>query len=151
MGVWMGGVISTTIVHLFSGYAKSDGGLKAFYSILHILDIVTLPSALGTFVTGVLLAWLTAWGFFKYKWVIYTESVVVLDGLLAIFLGGSAASTLDALVEAEGLSAMQNPEYVSAWNMLAIQGIVTSLLLASAAFVSVLKPWRKREGAEPTT
>ena len=144
MGLWIGAVITQMVIILFSGNATSDGGLKAMCAVPQILNIVTGPSFLGTVITGVFLAWLTPWRFFKHKWVIYTMVIVVLDVLIAQILGEPAVNKLAALAGAEGLSALQNPEYVSAWNRVIIAGTATSLLLISAAFVSVLKPWRKR-------
>jgi hypothetical protein len=116
-----------------------------------ILAVVSGPGIFGTFITGLLLAWLTPWGFFKHKWVIYALAVVVLNQLLYPILELPLLSKLSALVDAEGLSALQNPEYISAWNRVIILLMVVWLLFISAAFVSVLKPWRKREGAEATS
>jgi len=74
--------------------------------------------------------------------------VVILDIGVAQIFGEPVVNKMAALAEAEGLSALQNPEYVSAWNRLVILTIVTSLLLISALFVSVMKPWRKRKEVE---
>jgi hypothetical protein len=74
--------------------------------------------------------------------------VVVLDLVISQIFGEPAVSKMAALAEAEGLGALQNPEYISAWNRLIIMAIVTLLLLISAIFVSVMKPWRKRKETE---
>ena len=151
MGLWIGAVVTQFVIISFTDHAQSTGGLQAMYKVPDILNVVTAPSAFGTLVTGVLLSWLTPWGFFKYKWVIYLMAICVIDGLIVFILSDPAIRKLSTLAEAEGLSALQNPDYISAWNGLIIVGIVTSLLLISAIFVSVIKPWRKREGAEATT
>jgi uncharacterized membrane protein len=148
MVLWIGAVVSQVIILMFSGLAKSDGALQAFNAVPQILNIVTAPGGLGTIITGVLLAWLTPWGFFKHKWIIYTMVVVVLDLVVAQIFGEPMVNKMATLAEAEGLSALQNPEYISAWNGLIIMVIVTSLLLISAVFVSVIKPWRKRKELE---
>ena len=148
MGLWVGAIISQVVVLLFTGLVQSDGGLRAMYKIPDILNIVTAPAGLGTIVTGLLLAWLTPWGFFKHKWVIYSMSMVVIDLLIVFVLSDPAISKLSALVEAEGLGALQNPEYVSTWKRFIIIAAVCPLFLISAAFVSVLKPWRKHKEAE---
>ena len=148
MGLWIGAVVAQFVIISFTGHAHSAGELQAMYKVPDILNVVTAPAAFGTVVTGVLLSWLTPWGFFKHKWVIYVIAMVAIDGLFVFMLSDPAILKLATLVEAEGLSALQNPEYISAWNRLIIAGIVTPLLLISAAFVSVLKPWRKHEGAE---
>lgn len=151
MGLWIGAVVTQFVIISFTGQAQSAGGLQAMYKIPDILNVVTGPCAFGTLVTGVLLSWLTPWGFFKHKWVIYLIAMAVIDGLIVFILSDPAIRKLATLAEAEGLSALQNPEYISAWNGLIIVGIVTSLLLISAIFVSVIKPWRKREEAKATT
>jgi hypothetical protein len=51
-------------------------------------------------------------------------------------------------VNAGGLRALQNPEYTGAWNRLIIIQTVYLLLLISMVFISVIKPWEKRERAE---
>jgi uncharacterized membrane protein len=151
MGLWIGAIISQVVILSFTGLAKSDGGLQAMYKIPDILNTVTAPAGLGTIITGILLAWLTPWGFFKHKWVIYTMSMVVLDLLVVFTLSDPMLSKLAALVEAEGLDVWQNPEYISAWNKFIIVAAVCPLFTISAAFVSVIKPWRKHEGAEAAT
>jgi hypothetical protein len=150
MGIWIGAVVSQVIILSFTGLAQSDGGLQAMYKIPDILNIVTGAGAFGTIITGILLAWLTPWGFFKHKWVVYTMGMVVLDMLIVFILSDPALGKLSALVEAEGLVALRNPEYISTWNWFIIVMAVCPLPLLSAVFVSVIKPWRKREGAEPT-
>jgi uncharacterized membrane protein len=148
MMLWIGAIVSQVVILMFSGLAKSDGALQAFQAVPQILNILTGPGCLGTIVTGVLLAWLTPWGFFKHKWIVYTMVVVVLDLVIAQIFGEPMVNKMATLAEAEGLSALQNPEYISAWNGLIIMSIVTLLLLISALFVSVMKPWRKRKEAE---
>ena len=148
MGLWVGAIISQVVILLFTSLAKSDDGLRAMYKIPDILNIVTGPAGFGTIITGVLLAWLTPWGFFKHKWVMYSMGMVVLDLLLVFIFSDPLLIKLSALVEAEGIGALQNPEYVSTWNRFVIVMAVCPLALLSAVFVSVLKPWRKREGTE---
>ena len=118
------------------------------YKIPDILNIVTMPGGLGTIITGILLAWLTPWGFFKHKWVIYSMGMVVLDLLIVFIFSDPLLIELSELVEAEGVGALQNPEYISTWNRFFIVAIICPLPLLSAVFVSVIKPWRKRGEAE---
>ena len=152
MGAWIGVGISETIIPFFTGNASNGGELYAYYASVNVLDdFIIVPCAIGTLITGLLLAWQTAWGFFKHGWVIYAEAATIVAILLGVIWLGPAIDTLVAISEVEGLSALQNPEYVSAWNIGAILGIVWLLLLISAVFISVLKPWRKREGAEAAT
>jgi len=150
MGLWVGAIISELVIFASTGSARSDGGLQAMYQIGDILVPVFGACASGTIITGLLLSWLTPWGFFKHKWVIYTIAVTVLYLLVQFALIEPLGSKLAALVEAGGLRALQNPEYINTWNRFIILGMVNALLFISMAFVSVIKPWHKREGAEAT-
>jgi hypothetical protein len=148
MGVYIGGNIIELVILAFMGSAQSDGGLQAMYQILYKLSIPIAPCAIGTLVTGLLLSWLTPWGFFKHKWVIYTGVITVLVTLVYLPLAMLLTGKLTDLVEAGGLNALQNPEYISAWNRLITNQVVYLLLLISMIFISVIKPWEKRNRAE---
>jgi uncharacterized membrane protein len=149
MTIYIGGIISELVIIASMGSARSDGGLQAMYQIIGRLPIAIAPAMTLTIITGLLLAWLTPWGF-KHKWVVYTIAIAVLITLVNFTLSQPLLSRLAALVEAGGLLALQNPEYMSTWNMVIILDMVKLLLYVSAAFVSVIKPWRRREGAEAT-
>jgi uncharacterized membrane protein len=151
MALYVGGVISKVVILASTGSAQSDGGLQAMYQIFDALAIVNGMGIFFTFITGLLLAWLTPWGFFKHKWVIYTLAVVVFNLIIYFALGQPLESTPASLAEAEGLGALQNPEYISALTWSIIYEMVVWLLFISAAFVSVIKPWHKREAAEATS
>jgi uncharacterized membrane protein len=145
------GNISVLVIFASTGSAQSDGGLQAMYKIPDMLSLAVAPCAVGTFITGLLLSWLTPWGFFRHKWVVYTLAVGILVTLVFFILSLPLSSKLTGLAEAEGLRALQNPEYISARNTLIVLEPVKLLLVISAAFVSVIKPWRKRDGAEATS
>lgn len=151
VGLWIGVGIGEILVLLSSGNATDGSALNTYYAVDKVLSPIVRSSGLLAIITGVLLAWLTTWGFFKYKWVIYTIIIVILDILITSIWCAPAINKMAALAGAEGLSALQNPEYMSARNTAIISGIVPLLLLISAVFVSVIKPWRKYQGAEAAT
>jgi len=148
MGLFMGSFISESFIIASKGSAQSDCALQAMYKIVDTFGIVNGPCGGGIIITGVLLSWLTPWGFFKHKWVVYKIAATFLYLLVFFALCLPLVGKLAALAEAGGLSALQNPEYISDWNRLIILYTFCTLLLISAVFVSVIKPWRKREGAE---
>ena len=150
MGLYIGGNISELVIFASTGSAQSDGGLQAMYNIPGFHFSIA-PCAIGTLVTGLLLSWLTPWGFFKHKWVVYTGVIMVLVTIVYLPLMLPLTGKLTDLVNAGGLSALQNPEYVSAWNRLIIIQTVYLLLLISMVFISVIKPWEKRERAKATS
>ena len=151
VGAFIGGIFGEMIILLFSGNATDDSALNATYAVHQLPDLVGGIGLIGTIITALLLCWLTHWGFFKYKWVIYSEVAVILGCLNAIIWKSPAIGKLAALAEVEGLSALQNPEYVSAWNTSIIFTIVCLVIIISVVFVSVLKPWREHESVEAAT
>ena len=146
MGLYIGGNISELVIFASAGSAQSDGGLQAMYNIPGFHFSIA-PCAIGTLVTGLLLSWLTPWGFFKHKWVVYTFAGTILSFLIYFPLILPVTNKLASLVDVGGLHALQNPEYISAWNRLIIIQVVYLLLLISMVFISVIKPWEKREKA----
>jgi hypothetical protein len=151
IGVYIGGNIIELVIIASMGSAQSDGGLQAMYQIFDKLSIPIAPCAIGTLVTGLLLSWLTPWGFFKHKWVVYTGVTTVLVTIVYLPLALLLNSKLASLVDTGGLRALQNPEYISTWNRFIIIQVVYLLLLISMIFISVIKPWEKRERAEATS
>jgi hypothetical protein len=149
MGLFMGVVITELVIIASTGSAQSDSGLQDMYKIVDTIGSVLGPTGgSGIIITGVLLAWLTPWGFFKHKWVVYKIAGTVLYLLISFALALPLVGKLAALAEAGGLSALQNPEYISLWNWVIILDTVNTLLLISMVFISEIKPWHKREGAE---
>ncbi len=150
MGLFIGAEISALVVILSTGSAQSDGGLQAMYKIADTFGIIAGPAGSGIIITGLLLSWLTPWGFFKHKWVVYKIAGTVLYLLISFALFQPLVGKLAALAEAGGLGALQNPEYINTCTWCIIYDTVAWLLLISAAFVSVIKPWEKRERAAAT-
>jgi uncharacterized membrane protein len=148
MGAWIGAALSATIMHVIVGSAPDGSALHAYWVAVKLFDSIIIPSAVLTLITGLLLCWQTAWGFFKNGWVIYSGIVAIVAILLGAIWLGPSVTDLIAVSETEGLSALQSPAYTSARNTIAILGIVQPVILISAVFTSVLKPWRKHEKAE---
>ena len=151
MAVFISGNICLLVIFVFTGSAQSDGGLQAMYNIPDKFSIAIAPCAAGTFITGLLLSWLTPWGFFKHKWVVYTLAGTILSFLIYFPIILPLTIKLVDLVNAGGLLALQNPEYTSARNRLIIIQTVYLLLMISIVFISVIKPWEKHERTEATS
>ena len=149
---WIGAQICETIITLMVGSASDGSALHAYYTILSLLDYsIIIPCAVLTLITGLLLCWLTAWGFFKHGWVIYSlvgTIVVMIVGMIWLAPGKADLLTIS---ETEGLAALQSPVYTSTWNTVAILSIVVQVITASVVFISALKPWRKRAGVQATS
>ena len=76
-GAWIGALLSATIISFIAGSASDGSALHANYATVKLLDSIIVPSAVLTLITGLLLCWLTAWGFFKHGWVMHERGPVV--------------------------------------------------------------------------
>jgi len=148
---WIGAQICEAIITLVVGSAPDASALHTYYTILSLLDYsIIIPCATLTLITGLLLCWLTAWGFFKNGWVIYSEVGTIVVMVVGMVWLAPGKANLLTIVETEGLAALQNPVYTSTWNTVAVLSIVVTVITTSIIFISFFKPWRKREGAEAT-
>jgi uncharacterized membrane protein len=147
-GLWIGAQMCSNIIFFMAGSASDGSTLHAYYTTVSWLDYsIIIPSAVLTLITGLLLCWLTTWGFFKNGWVIYSGvAAIVVMVVGAIWLAPGKADLL-TISETEGLTALQSPAYTT----IAILNIVVQVIVASVVFISALKPWRKREGAEASS
>ena len=108
IGIWIGTVINSNIIKFSAENATDSGALYGYYSSLMILNPVFIVSTIGTLITGVFLAWLTPWRFFKYKWVIYSETIFILALIIAMVWIDPSVSKVTAIVKAEGMGACQS-------------------------------------------
>jgi uncharacterized membrane protein len=151
-GSWIGSQICSNMVFFAAGSASDGIAFHAYHANALLLDfMVTIPCAVLTLITGLLLCWLTTWGFFKNGWVIYSlVAAIVVMMVGAIWLAPGKVELL-AISEREGLTALQSPAYTSTWNTVAVLNVLVTIITTSAVFISAFKPWRKRAGAEATS
>lgn len=123
-GVYIGAQICSDIILFMAGSASDGSALHAYYATVSLLDLIIIPSVILTLITGLLLCWLTTWGFFKNGWVIYSEVVVIVAMLVGVIWLAPGKSDLLNISETEGLAALQSPVYTSTWNTVTILSIV---------------------------
>jgi hypothetical protein len=151
---WIGAAITINIIPFVTGNTTSGAELYAYNEAIKMGDLIIIPCGILCVITGLLLCWLTNWGFFKY-WSVIVPGVVA---IAAIVFGtvclGPWTNDLVRISKAEGLAALQNGEYLYALRMIKILGTVQILILIFAAFVSVIKPWgrigKTKDEAEPS-
>ena len=60
------------LIGLLKGHVPNGDELYAFNAAIKLLDdFIIIPAAMGSLITGILLCWLTNWGFFKFNWIIF--------------------------------------------------------------------------------
>ena len=139
--IWIGAGITTTIILFVTGNTTSGAELYAYNRAIQMGDFIIIPCAVLCVITGLLLCWLTPWGFFKYWSVVIPLVCWAVAIVIGIACLGPWNEVLVRISKAEGLAALQNGEYLYALQMYKIFGIVWIIILIFGAFVSVIKPW----------
>jgi len=142
---WFGTAICMIVISLMNVSNDNGDVLYALNSTLKTLDdIIIIPTATASLVTGALLSWLTIWGFFKHYWVIAKWiGTVTLITVGTIWLG-PWVNTITSISEAERLQALANPLYAFDAKGALIVGIIQTASVAFIIAISVLKPWGRR-------
>jgi len=144
---WVGAVLSMMAIVFLRPDATDAGELYAFHATMKLIDdAVIIAAALGCFVSGAVLSWLTQWGFFRYYWIavkLFVTIALIISG--TIWLGPWVNAMTDIARE-QGLLALQNDQYLFYRQMHTILGTLQACLVIAMAFISTLKPWGKRAG-----
>lgn len=143
---FMGPVIGYLALMAVAATTGDGRMLSGAYAMMHVLDLkVVRPGAVLTALTGVLLSVLTNWGLVRYYWIIAKEALTVAIIAIGAFWLQFPLSRA-AQTAADGMSALQNPAFVSARNQLWVGILIQLVLLAAAVIISVFKPWGRVAG-----
>ena len=141
MGAWVGASFSMNILILASSPSSGEG-LYATNSALKLIDdFILIPSAIISLLTGLLISWLTPWGFFKWRWITLKWILTIGVILLGTFGLGPWVNGMTELSAADRLTVLQNPTYDNYRQMLRFFSSPILLMLITMVLVSVIKPW----------
>ena len=127
---WFGVVVAKLVLEITAATAPDREVPGAAYLFMEIFDRALFPPlAVGTILTGVVLAVGTAWGLFRHYWVVaklvLTVAVIVTG---VVFVG---AWVEEARVAASGPAAVR----------LVYASLAHLLMLGAATVISIYKPW----------
>jgi hypothetical protein len=145
--LWVGGAVALSSKQFF--IHASDGG--ELYGILSMLtyvdDYIIVPGAIGSLLTGLLYSLKTNWGWFKHRWITVKWLINFFGVIFGTFWLGPWLNSLPPMAKTLGLQALTDPEYIHNKTMLLGFGTFQAATIVFAVFVSVLKPWKKAQGA----
>lgn len=145
-GIWFGTALCMIIITLSNRNTPNGDQLYAINSILKLLDdLVIIPAATLSLLTGGLLSWLTIWGFVKHYWVIVKWVATVTLIVFGTFWLGPWTNAMTVISEAERLQALQNPLYMFDQKAVLVGAIIQTICLLAIISISVLKPWGRRK------
>ncbi|MCU0567340.1 MAG: hypothetical protein MUF49_12165 [Oculatellaceae cyanobacterium Prado106] len=144
-GVWLGTAICMVVIALNHQTATNGDELYAVNAVLKLLDdVVIIPAAMLSLLTGGLLSWLTIWGFTKFYWVITKWIATVALIVFGSFWLGPWTNAATAIAQTERLQALTNPLFMFDFKAAATGGAVQVFCLFVIISISVLKPWGRR-------
>ena len=142
---WLGITVAKLVLELIAFRTADQDVMRAGLLFMQALDRAVFPPvALATLATGIVLSVGTAWGLFRYWWIVaklvLTVAVIVTG---VAFVGAWTEEAVRGTVAgASGASA-------SLWLIGA--AVAHVLMLSAATVISVLKPWGQvRPAARPT-
>jgi hypothetical protein len=146
---WMGADVVLFIL-LYTGLTTDDGAIAAAcYRAVSVFVPVAVPVlSLGMLATGLLLGWGTKWGVLRYWWVIVKLALATIMVVLVFVSLVPGVNELDDADAAMSAAAVRD-SLGSATDQRMYPPIVSFLMLATAAILSVYKPWRQTPWSTP--
>lgn len=139
-GLWIGGTAALTVL-ICLYHPDTSKAVEVQNTLLMLLDFAIIaPGALGCLATGILYAWKTPYGFFRFKWVItkwvLNLSFICIGGLVVVPWLEEAivqsATMTDVTAETAAMMGMHLFINVGQWS------VILFLMI-----ISVFKPWGK--------
>ena len=144
--LWIGAAASMVLLNFVRGHAVSGDEIWAVNASIKLIDdFIIIPAAFGCLITGILFSWLTNWGFVKFNWVIVKYVINIVAILFGTFYLGPWVNGMEAISAVERMAALQNPIYINSVKMSGYFGALQAFTLIVAVFISVFKPWGKRD------
>jgi len=146
--VWIGAGVCLIMMQSF---LEANSGQMLYginISMKLIDDFVIIPAAIGSLLTGLIYSIWTRWGFFKHNWIIVKWIINIGGIIFGTFWLGPWMNSMPPISESLGMKALSDAVYMNNNLMNQIFGSIQVATLIFAAFISVLKPWKKQKNVE---
>ncbi|NTW99054.1 MAG: hypothetical protein HGB35_03830 [Geobacteraceae bacterium] len=147
---WIGGAVSLLALYFLKIGVEDDGVLYGINRSIHHVDmnIVVIPGAIGSLLTGLLYSLFTNWGFFKHNWLTFKWIVTVTAIMFGTFYLGPWETGMMDISGKIGLASLTDSAYLYNQQMNLMFGTMQVLVLIITVFVSILKPWKSKMRAQ---
>ena len=144
--IWVVGVVAMAVVNVISPQS-GDEMYMALYVNRIIDDVLVIPGAMLTVVTGIVYGVFTKWGFFKHRWItvkwIMSIAIIIAGTFyfnpIHLHLLEVADLTRDAALNDSSLATDKQINFIGAF--------IQSALLIFLIVISVFKPWKKKKAS----
>jgi len=143
--IWLGAAISMNLLR-YAWTPFASGDLYAVDHAIGVIDnMVVVPAAWLSLITGLFESWFTSWGFFKFRWVTVKWILTVAVMIYAPLFISRWDRGVQAISRVEGLQALFNPTYIEYRSLYAWSGLALIAILAFMSVISTLKPWMRHD------
>jgi hypothetical protein len=144
--LWIGGSVTLYLMTLCLDTAKSGWELYG-YSVAtkFVDDVIIVPGAMGTLITGILLCCFTHWGFFKHAFVIVKFVLTIICIVVGIVVLGPTVNGQPPLIAEFGLFALDEDAYKANRFFCLLGGGLQIVAIHFMAIISTLKPWNRKK------
>lgn len=142
---WIGGALSLITLYFLKSGVDDGGVLYGVNRSIHHVDtnIVVLPGAIGSLMTGLCYSLFSNWGFFRQRWLTVKWITTVTAIIFGTFWLGPWETAMMEISGKLGMAALQDPAYRHNQLMNLAFGALQTATLAVLVFISVFKPWKK--------
>jgi putative copper export protein len=144
--LWVGG--SITLLLMVKNLGPGESGMELYgYSmaIKFVDDLIIVPGAIGTLISGIIICCCTNWGFFKHRFVTVKLIMTVICILVGIFVLGPTVNNQPGIIAEYGLFALTEPDFQSNKFFCLLGGGVQLLAILFLLAISTLKPWARKK------
>ena len=137
VSIWMGSALFTILIRLNNNAMQSNEALVTLHILSNKSDLLIIPSGLGVLITSLMIATMTKWGFFRFRWMTAVWIIFFANIVMGIAVLSPLKKSILAIAEMEGLAALQNPFYTRDHALLTIieYGFI-SFLIYSSCYIS---------------
>jgi uncharacterized membrane protein len=144
---WIGSAVSLLALYFLKNGITDGNVLYGINRSIHHVDmnIVVIPGAIGSLLTGLIYSIFTHWGFFKHNWLTFKWIVTATAILFGTFYLGPWETAMMEISGKIGIASLTDPAYLYSQQMNVMFGTVQVMVLIITIFVSILKPWKSKK------
>ena len=143
---WIGGAVALLLLYFLKSGVSNGGVLFGINQSIHHVDmaVVVIPGAFGCLITGLIYSIFSNWGFFKHNYLVFKWIVTIVAILFGTFWLGPWETKMMEISGKLGISSLEDPTYLYNEKMNLIFGSLQCLVLMITVFISIFKPWKKK-------
>lgn len=151
---WIGAVAAYIAFDVATVTSADPGVLRAAYAGMElIVQRVTVPFAIATLITGIIISFGTRWGLFRHYWVVISLLLTTV-ATVVLLLESRTVSALAGIATDPATT----PDELSALNPTLVHSIGGLIVLVAILVLNIYKPrgmtrygWRKKQELQPNS